>query len=530
MKRPVILTLVLILPGLLVAGNVVHATAFSYHDYDAMVADLEQLAADYPGLAEHFTAQDRFSLLPVTDGAVELEHHILRITNESLGLDKPEVVFVGVQHGNEVVSLEVALAFARLLLESYGSEPWLSELVDRREIYLLPLANPHGFNHNSRTSPGAEGSEDMNRDHLYDRCTTGYCADEESLSTIGARAIHELARRHLFRVMIDFHGGAEMIIHPWGTPAHSSPDTESPDHQATELLGQRMSDYGGPYSGYYPVGTANDLLYGVNAPLDDTGYATSWDLANADSDWLTDGWRTLSYTVEISDSKAPPAAALGGDADLLTPGGSEDGYVPKNVRIALAAADAIEPYVLWTNRGTIPAQVDASEAITVDWQVRGCFEVDDTRVRYGADPDPRVNYSGQTSAQQQQTGDPCFGTPTTFTAEVSFATPGTYYLAPVARVDASLLEQTSPNPPGVSPQSWLVRSRTEEGFYFANATNPSEVNTVTGQLYWSAEPLAIEVSDELIFADGFESGDTSEWSSAVTRAIVPVVPLKADRR
>ena len=59
------------------------------------------------------------------------------------------------QHGDEVVSLEVALQTARLLLESYGQDPWLTALVDRREIYIMPLANPLiGFD--SVTDAGAE--------------------------------------------------------------------------------------------------------------------------------------------------------------------------------------------------------------------------------------------------------------------------------------------------------------------------------------------------------------------------------------
>ncbi len=401
-----------------------------------------------------------------------------------------------------------------MLLESYGTDPWLTELVDRREIYLVPLANPHGFRNDRRESPGAEGSfEDMNRDHPYDRCSGPFCEDEVTLSTVGAEAIHELARRHLFRVLLDYHGGVELILHPWGSPVHDG-NTESPDDTAHDALGQRLRSYGGPFSGFYPVGRASDLLGAVHGPLDDSSYATSWDPGNADPAHPTLGWRALGYTIEISDQKRPPVGTLGGDADILTPGGAEDGYVPKNIRIGLAAIDLVEPYVLWTNRDSVPAHVGVGEPIEVEWQVRGCFDVDDTRVRYGEDADPRTHFDGQTASQSQTGGEPCFSAPTAFVAEVAFSKPGTFYLTPVAAVDAALLGQGTPNP-DVAPQTWVVRARTEEGLLETNATDPLEVNTVRGQIFWGAEPVQVVVGESLIFADGFESGDASAWSATV---------------
>lgn len=497
------------------------ASPFPYHTYDSMVAELEQLAADHPGLAELSTAQDAYGLPAVLDGADPLSHYVLRVTNEASGLDKPEVLLVAGQHGDEAVGPEVVLALSRLLLESYGSSPWLTELVDRREIYLLPLANPAGFRHRVRESPGAEGAEDMNRDHLYDRDDCAFaCRDEDSLSTVGARAVHELARRHLFRVVLDYHGGAQLILHPWGTPLHLA-NAESPDDRALALLGERMSAFAGGFNGFYPVGTSNELYGAVHGPLDDTAYATSWDPPNADPLWPTQGWRALSYTVEISNQKKPTAASLGGDAMLLTPGGAEDGWVPKNVRVGLAAIDAAEPYVVWTNRGEIPGSIAAGDKVTVFWQVRGCFQVDETRVRFGTSSDPATDFSGETPLQQQTTGEPCFEPPTPFAADVVFDAPGTYYLTPVARVDSVLLSQSDPVPPG-APQSWMVRSRTEEGFHFENATDPGEVNAVRGRMYWGAEPLEIRVDDGLIFADGFESGDVGAWTGPVRRALESV--------
>ncbi|MEO0424474.1 MAG: M14 family metallopeptidase [Pseudomonadota bacterium] len=489
MSRPLLPAALGLTAGVLLSASAL-ATPFTYRDFDQVQADLEALAQQYPELTRLSTAQDDYGL-PTDD---RFEHFILRITNESTGFDKPEMLIVGTQHGDEVVGVEVAIETARLLLESYGSDPWLTALVDEREIYFMPLANPQGFTEGRRSSPGAEGSEDMNRDHIYDRACNFFCDDDIPLSTVGGRAIWELSRRHAFRVMLDYHGGIELIIHPWGTPIHRQ-NTESPDERAANALGNLMSEYGGPFRGFYPVGTSNDLLGAVIGPLDDSSYAPGWDPANADAQFPNDAARAISYTVEISNQKRPAENLLGGDADLLTPGGAEDGYIPKNVRIALAAIDLTDPFVEWTNRDQVPTSVEVGESFEVRWQVRGCFDIDDTRVRWGTSADPRVDFDAQSASQSDLSGDACFNPPREFTAQVSIDVPGDYFLTPVAKVDEDLLAQGNPDP-ALPPQSFLVRARTEEGEVFRNETDPNEVNTVVGQIYRDAEPLLITVTGD----------------------------------
>ncbi|MEO0972765.1 MAG: M14 family metallopeptidase [Pseudomonadota bacterium] len=482
----------LALVGVCLAGVHAWATPFTYRTYDDVAADLQALAQQYPDLTRLTTAQAEYGLPP--DGPNgQYEHFILRIANEATGLDKPELLIVGTQHGDEVVGVEVAVETARLLLERYGADPWLTALVDQREIYFMPLANPQGFVEGRRSSPGAEGNEDMNRDHIYDRDCDFFCDDDVPLSTVGGRALWELSRRHAFRVMLDYHGGIELIIHPWGTPIHRV-NTESPDERAANALGSLMSEYGGPFRGFYPVGTSNDLLGPVIGPLDDSSYAPGWDPANADSQFPNDAARAISYTVEISNQKRPPESLLGGDADLLTPGGTEDGYIPKNVRIALAAIDLTDPFVEWTNRDQVPTSIPAGEAFEVRWQVRGCFEVDETRVRWGFTPEPRTDFIAQSAAQSDGGGEACFEPPREFTANVSIDVPGTYFLTPVAKVDESLTQQGNPAP-DLPPQSFFVRARTEEGLIFANDVDPDEISTVQGQIFRAAQALEIEVTE-----------------------------------
>lgn len=512
------------LPRLLVALTCLtllpaaRGTPFTYHDHDAVVAELNDLAARFPTLTRLSTAQDDYGL-PGDGPRGEYRHHILRVTNESRGLNKAELLIVAGQHGDEAVGVEVALATARLLLEGYGVNPWLTALVDRREIYFVPMANPEGYVLGQRASPGGEGAEDMNRDHVHGRSCQRWCQDREALSTVGARALWELTRRHQFRVVLDFHAGMELISHPWGSRIHAD-EAESPDHRAARALGRLMSDFAGPWNGVYPVGTSGELLGAVVGALDDAAYAASWEPQRSDPRFPTRGSRALAYTMEISNQKRPPAAMLGGDAQILTPGAHEDGYVPKNVRAALAAIDASEPFVEWINRADVPPVVCAGAPIEVHWRVRGCISIDETRVRWGRGADPRLRFEGQSVAQSDPRAGACLEPAREFREHVRLLEPGVHALVPVARVDGDLLLQSEPSP-AVPPQSFLVRSRNAEGLLFVNDTDGNEINTVVGREYWSAAPLPVVVVDGPLLA-----GDVcGTWQQAAFAR-----PLKAPSR
>jgi carboxypeptidase D len=59
--------------------------------------------------------------------------------------DEPEFKYTSTMHGTEPVGAEMTLRLAELLMQSYGSDPELTELVDEMEIWLCPIHNPDGY-------------------------------------------------------------------------------------------------------------------------------------------------------------------------------------------------------------------------------------------------------------------------------------------------------------------------------------------------------------------------------------------------
>ena len=57
---------------------------------------------------------------------------------------EPAVLFFSLTHAREHLTVEMGLAIIRLFTEGYGADPALTNLVNTREIWVIPNANPDG--------------------------------------------------------------------------------------------------------------------------------------------------------------------------------------------------------------------------------------------------------------------------------------------------------------------------------------------------------------------------------------------------
>ncbi|MDI1270447.1 MAG: M14 family metallopeptidase [Polaromonas sp.] len=98
--------------------------------------------------------------------------------------DRPTVLLVGQQHGDEPAGTEALLVVARELTQGL-----LRPVLDRVNVIIVPRANPDGSMDNKRVTTGGL---DMNRDHLL-------------LNTPEAQALARLARDYHPTVVVDAH-------------------------------------------------------------------------------------------------------------------------------------------------------------------------------------------------------------------------------------------------------------------------------------------------------------------------------------
>ncbi|MBU1983035.1 carboxypeptidase regulatory-like domain-containing protein, partial [bacterium] len=131
--------------------------------------------------------------------------------SDNVTADEPEieVKYVANMHGDEVVGKENCLRFIEELLNGYGIDPELTQLMEEYEMWFLPCMNPDGL---SLAQRGNAHGVDLNRD-FPDRC-------DDSVNTTAGREpetahVMNWSAAHTFILSANFHGGALVANYPW---------------------------------------------------------------------------------------------------------------------------------------------------------------------------------------------------------------------------------------------------------------------------------------------------------------------------
>lgn len=129
--------------------NVAELLLKEYHNYDEMKRLLENFQSTYHKISK------LFSVGKSVEGRELLVFQITDNINE-MEPGEPMFKYVGNMHGDETVGREMLISLIYHLLSSYGSNQRITELINTTNIFIMPTANPDGF------EAGREGScEDL---------------------------------------------------------------------------------------------------------------------------------------------------------------------------------------------------------------------------------------------------------------------------------------------------------------------------------------------------------------------------------
>jgi murein tripeptide amidase MpaA len=264
-----------------------------YHNYRETEAFLQELGNLYPDMAEVFS---------IGQSIEGREIYMIKISdNVHLEEEEPNVYYVGCHHGNEWISVEVPLLFARYLLEHYPDNPEVQQVINGSQIYILPLLNPDGlefaihvyrwWRKNRRYNGGYSFGVDLNRnyDYLWGYDDEGSSPDSQWGSYRGASpfsepettAFQQFALAHPPAGALTYHSYHHLILYPWGYTPEPAPDMEEM-HEIAKEMSERIFQVNGRI---YLYGQGPELLYLTNGDFDDWVYGT---------------FGAPSYTVELS--------------------------------------------------------------------------------------------------------------------------------------------------------------------------------------------------------------------------------------
>lgn len=135
-----------------------------FHSADVINEWLIRWAEEYPDITELYQVAESFEGRPILQMTVTAK-------KKGRDTDKPAAFFEGNRHSGEITSAESVMWLAKHLLEEYGKDPVITDIVDNNTIYLRPVNNPDGHNlyiHTAQSNRSTVRPNDNDLDGLMD--------------------------------------------------------------------------------------------------------------------------------------------------------------------------------------------------------------------------------------------------------------------------------------------------------------------------------------------------------------------------
>lgn len=263
-----------------------------YMNSQEVASFIEEYAKKYPAIAKKINLGE----------TLEGRNIFAMKISDNVDLDEasePSVLFNGMHHSREIMTVEVTTDIIKELLTKYGKDDKVTHWVDSNEIYVLPIVNIDGnvkvwegenmWRKNARGGYGV----DINRNYPtnWNACN-GSSGWKYSQTYRGSEAASEPETNVLMNFVsmikpvfnISYHAYSELVIYPYGCKGQRTANKE-----VVEGIGKEL----GATLNYVP-GTSWETLYSVDG---------------SDIDWMYQEEQVIPYVIEVSprsDGFQPP--------------------------------------------------------------------------------------------------------------------------------------------------------------------------------------------------------------------------------
>lgn len=261
-----------------------------YPTYDAYLALMNDFGANYPSICNIYnigTLPSGRKLL-----VARISKNIGEISN------KPRFLYTATMHGDELAGYVHSLQLIDYLLSNYGSNDFVTRLVDSIDIWINPNANPDGtYMGGNHTVAGAirrnANNADLNRNYPDPEDGPNPDGNAWQPETV---FFMDFAEQYKFNISANWHGGAEVCNYPWDTWARLSADNS--------WWVYTMREYADTVHAYSPPPYFRGFDAGIT-----NGYAW-YSISGGRQDYMNYFQHCREFTLELTNTKAPPASQL----------------------------------------------------------------------------------------------------------------------------------------------------------------------------------------------------------------------------
>ncbi len=256
-----------------------HADFADYPSFEELTAFLKKQVSKNPKIAKIF------SIGKSVDGR---DLWVVKISdNVDQDEVEPEFKYISSMHGDEITGRELTQFFIRDLIDGYGKDAKITELVNNTEIYIMPSMNPDGSKRRQRAN--ANGY-DLNRNFPDWIRGDRNGSDGRQPET---KALMKFQAERNFALSANFHGGAIVVNYPW-----DSSYTRHPFNAFLKDLSKRYADLNPD------MRNSRSFNGGI------TNGADWYVLRGGMQDWSYIWYDDLQVTIELSNAKWPSYTAI----------------------------------------------------------------------------------------------------------------------------------------------------------------------------------------------------------------------------
>jgi carboxypeptidase T len=331
----IILAIALIAPAA-AAANEFPKGFEGYHTYAEISAATKAVADAHPDIARRFSIGKSYQGRDIW--AMKISDNVAADENE------PEVLYEGLHHADEHMASEMTLKIMHWLVDGYGTDARITNIVNTREVWIIFEVNPDGaeadiangrfhyWRKNRQPTPGTSYiGTDLNRNYGYrwgggGRTSTNPAAityrGPYAFSAPEARAVRDflasrvVGGRQQIKLSISFHEAGRLVMWPYGYTMTDIPgDMTVSDHSALVRIGREMAARNGyrPEQAsdlYITSGTTRDFLYGMYRTFSYTFELSVVDYPD-DSKIASETGRNKTAVLYLAERASCPLAVLG---------------------------------------------------------------------------------------------------------------------------------------------------------------------------------------------------------------------------